>query len=118
MLRLCCDEETVMSGSGETRERRLLTKVTIEALKPGERPYRVPDVRAAGLALRVAPSGSKTFDVAYRVTRSSRVKRVALGRYGDLSLEEARDSRGRPDSRSASGRRSRRARARGGRGQS
>jgi integrase len=81
-----------MSGSGETRERRLLTKVTIEALKPDDEPYRVPDTRAAGLALRVAVSGLKTWDLVYRVKGSTKVKRTSLGRFGDpgASLEEAR----------------------------
>jgi integrase len=92
MLRLCCDEEKAMSGSGKVRGRMQLTVKAIEAFKPEAEPYRMPDMRAVGLALRVAPSGLKTWDLAYRVKGSAKVKRLSLGRYGDpgAGLEEAR----------------------------
>ena len=48
-----------MTGSGETREAVPLTARAIEALKPEGAPYRVPDERCRGLAMRVAPSGVK-----------------------------------------------------------
>jgi integrase len=79
-----------MSGSGKTRTRTALTTKTIEALKPETAPYRVPDMRSTGLALRVAPSGEKTWDLAYRIKGRLGVKRPSLGRYSDVSLEEAR----------------------------
>jgi integrase len=52
----------------------------------------VPDVRSPGLAIRVAPSGLKTWNLSYRLRGSAKVKRLSLGRYGDpgASLEEAR----------------------------
>lgn len=78
-----------MSGTGKTRDRVVLTDTAIKALKPAGEPYRVVDVRAAGLAIRVAPSGLKSWDVAYRIGKT--VKRKAIGRYGDLDLEQARE---------------------------
>jgi integrase len=85
-------ENAMMSGSGKTRKRMQLTVQAIKAFKPDVEPYRVTDTRAAGLALRVAPSGLKTWDLAYRVKGSTKVKRPSLGRYGDpgAGLEEAR----------------------------
>src|SRR5947208_13513722 len=77
-------------GSGLTRGALALTHRSIEALKPGEAPYRVSDQRCIGLAVRVAPSGVKTWDLAYRV-RGSGVRRVSLWRVADVSLERARE---------------------------
>jgi integrase len=92
LLRHCCDEEQVMSGSGKTRGRMQLTAKAIEAFKPDVEPYRWSDTRASGLAIRVATSGEKTWDCFYRVKGSPKVKRLSLGRYDDpgASLEEAR----------------------------
>ena len=81
-----------MTGSGATRVAMALTWKAIEAMKPDRiGPYRVPDARAKGLALRVATTGGKTWDLSYRVKGSSKVKRLSLGRVGDVSLEEARE---------------------------
>jgi hypothetical protein len=49
----------VMSGSGKARDPILLTDKAIKALRPEAEPYRVPDVRAKGLALRVGADGDK-----------------------------------------------------------
>ncbi|MEJ0096307.1 MAG: Arm DNA-binding domain-containing protein [Methylocella sp.] len=40
-----------------------LTKRTIDALPPREKPYIVFDAKLPGFGLRIAPSGSKTFVV-------------------------------------------------------
>ena len=58
------------SGSGRTREAISLTQRSIDALRPAEMAYRVPDQRCIGLAVRVAPSGIKTWDLAYRIRNS------------------------------------------------
>jgi integrase len=75
----------------------MLTARLIESLKAELEPYRVPDMRASGLALRVSPSGLKTWDLAYRIKGSTKGKRLSLGRYGDpgAGLEEARARAGR-----------------------
>src|SRR6516165_3154899 len=77
-------------GSGLTRGTLSLTHRSIEALRPAETPYRVSDQRCIGLAVRVAPSGIKTWDLAYRIRGSGKVRRLSLGRVADVSLERAR----------------------------
>src|SRR5918994_862699 len=87
---ICCDSvatkarmertEKMASGSGLTRGTVTLTHRAIEALRPAETPYRVSDQRCIGLAVRVAPSGIKTWDLAYRIRGLGKVRRVSLGR--------------------------------------
>jgi hypothetical protein len=79
-----------MSGAGKTRTRVTLTARAIEALQSEGEPYRVPDLRCKGLAVRVAPDGGKTWDLVYRVKGLRKVRRLSLGRVGDVSLEQAR----------------------------
>ena len=79
------------SGSGPTREANSLTARSIEALRPAEAAYRVPDQRCIGLAVRVAPSGTKTWDLAYRIRNSGKTRRLSLGRVSDVALEKARE---------------------------
>ena len=78
-------------GSGLTRAAVSLTHRSIEALRRSEAPYRVPDQRCIGLAVRVASSGVKTWDLAFRIRGSGKVRRVSLGRIADVSLEKARE---------------------------
>jgi integrase len=77
-------------GAGLTRGAQLLTHRTIETLRPAEAPYRVPDQRCKGLAVRVAPSGVKTWDLAYRIRGTGKMRRLSLGRTTDVGLEQAR----------------------------
>lgn len=81
-----------MSGSGDTRGRIVLTAPMIEALKPEAKPYRWKDLRASGLAIRVATSGEKTWDCFYRIKGMAKTKRLSLGSYGDpaVTLKQAR----------------------------
>ena len=78
-------------GAGLTRGAQLLTHRTIETLRPAEAPYRVPDQRCKGLAVRVAPSGVKTWDLAYRIRGTGKMRRLSLGRTTDVGLEQARE---------------------------
>ena len=78
-------------GAGLTRGAQLLTHRSIEALRPAEAPYRVPDQRCKGLAVRVAPSGVKTWDLAYRIRGTGKMRRLSLGRTTDVGLEQARE---------------------------
>ena len=83
-------------GAGLTRGAQLLTHRTIETLRPAEAPYRVPDQRCKGLAVRVAPSSIKTWDLAYRIRGTSKMRRLSLGRTADIGRELlARDVLGR-----------------------
>jgi integrase len=43
------------------------------------------------LAVRVAPSGVKTWDLAYRIRSSRKIRRISLGRVSDVTLEKARE---------------------------
>ena len=78
-------------GAGLTRGAQLLTHRSIETLRPAEAPYRVTDQRCKGLAVRVAPSGVKTWDLAYRIRGTGKMRRLSLGRTTDVSLEQARE---------------------------
>jgi integrase len=69
----------------------MLTHRSIEALRPAEAPYRVSDQRCKGLTVRVAPSGIKTWDLAYRIRGTGKMRRLSLGRTTDVSLEQARE---------------------------
>jgi integrase len=51
----------------------------------------VTDQRCKGLAVRVAPSGVKTWDLAYRIRGTGKMRRLSLGRTTDVSLEQARE---------------------------
>ena len=79
------------SGSGPTREAISLTQRSIDALRPSQTAYRVPDQRCIGLAVRVAPSGIKTWDLAYRIKGTGKTRRLSLGRVCDVGLEKARE---------------------------
>jgi integrase len=81
---------SAISGSGRTKEASALTHRTIEAMKAEALPYRVPDARCAGLAVRVASGGVKTFDFTFRIKGRS-VRRVSLGEFPEKSLELTRD---------------------------
>jgi integrase len=76
--------------SKTTRKARALTDTAIKAMKPDpDAAYRAPDLRCRGLALRVATDGGKTWDLAYRI-KGKGVRRLSLGRYEDVRLEQAR----------------------------
>ncbi len=55
----------------------MLTEVTLRALKPREKPYKVYDER--GLYLQVFPTGGRLWRLKYRV--AGREKLLALGSY-------------------------------------
>jgi hypothetical protein len=78
-------------GAGLTRPARPLTHKAIEALKPDGMPYRVPDARCVGLAVRVSTAGRITWDLSYRIKGGGNVRRTSLGRFPEIGLDEARD---------------------------
>ena len=57
--------------------------------KPGDKPYKVRD--SNGLYLLVQPSGSRLWRYRYRINGRENV--YALGDYGQMSLQEAREAR-------------------------
>src|SRR3984957_18830793 len=78
-------------GAGRTRGVVVLIHRVMQTLRLTEAPYRVPDQRCKGLAVRVAPSGVKTWDLAFRVRGTGKTRRLSLGRTTDIGLEQARE---------------------------
>ena len=75
------------------RKQVRLTKRVVDAAGPGEARYIVWDSELNGFGLRVETSGSKTFVVRYRADgggRNAPQRFVTIGRFGNLTVEEAR----------------------------
>ena len=72
--------------------KKVLTDRTLKALKPakpGQR-YEVADAVVPGLAIRVTPTGQRTFVLIARYPGSSNPTRRAIGEYGAITLDQAR----------------------------
>jgi hypothetical protein len=59
----------------------------LDQLTPQRTRFEVFDTLAPGLAIRVSPSGHKSFTLYYR--HHGRLRRVGLGRYPDVLLADA-----------------------------
>lgn len=66
-----------------------LSDLAIKTAKPGAKPIRLSD--SGGLYLEVAPSGGKLWRLKYRF--NGKEKRLALGKYPEVSLKDARERR-------------------------
>lgn len=66
-----------------------LSDTAIRSAKPAEKPYKLFD--GGGLYLEVSPSGGKLWRLKYRIL--GKEKRLAMGRYPDVSLKLARGLR-------------------------
>ncbi|MBY4636568.1 integrase arm-type DNA-binding domain-containing protein [Sphingopyxis sp. XHP0097] len=66
-----------------------LTDTTIRNAKPAARDYKIAD--SGGLFVLVTPAGGKLWRLKYRIDGKER--KLALGRYPDISLSEARKRR-------------------------
>ena len=70
---------------------RIATIASVEAAKPvPNRQVEYPDVKVPGLALRVSPTGNKSWTLRYR-TNEGEQRRLTLGRYPSVSLSKARE---------------------------
>lgn len=67
-----------------------LTKTAVDAANPQERDYELRDTTIPGFLLKVTPAGRKTFMIAY-VTNSGQRRKPAIGRYGEITVEQARN---------------------------
>ncbi|MGL4236251.1 tyrosine-type recombinase/integrase [Tabrizicola sp.] len=68
-----------------------MTKRAVDALeRPAKSQEFLWDSELRGFGVRVVPSGLKTFVVQYR-TAEGRSRRLAIGRYGLITVEQARD---------------------------
>jgi integrase len=63
-----------------------ITKRVVDAVEPGEKQIYVYDTELPGFGFRVMPSGVKSFFVQYGPTR----RRVTIGHYGILTVDQAR----------------------------
>lgn len=71
----------------------LLTKTEVDQAEVRSERYHVWDTRLAGFGLRVEKSGTKTFVVRYRADsggRSAPRRFMTIGRFGPLTVDEAR----------------------------
>ncbi len=69
----------------------VFTQRTLDALKPQPTGFlEYYDTKTAGLALRVLPTGKKTFYFNYRVPNERRSARWKLGRFPSLTVDQAR----------------------------
>jgi integrase len=67
--------------------RHLLTDAVVRKAKPHAKPYRLFD--GEGLALRVAPTGAKSWQLRYRL--HAKPQTLTIGKYSALTLGEARE---------------------------
>jgi len=70
-----------------------LTKRVVDALKPNDTRYRVWDNELPGFGVRIEQSGTKTFIAKYRTSgggRSAGQRVLTIGRYGPVTVDEAR----------------------------
>lgn len=65
-----------------------LTDTAIRQIKPTNKPRRLFDGKQVGLHLLIQPSGAKLWRLRYTFNREE--KRISLGKYPDISLEQAR----------------------------
>lgn len=77
---------------GRVLATKKLTKRIVDALRPRAARYEVHDAELPGFLIRVTPDGAKTFGVLYRAGRGRNAprRRVTIGRYGSLTVDEAR----------------------------
>ena len=71
----------------------MLTKRAVDAAEKKEARYHLWDVELKGFALRVEPSGVKTFVIKYRAEgggRSAKQRWLVIGRFGPLTPDQAR----------------------------
>ena len=68
-----------------------ITKNAVEAASPTSRDHFLWDDRLSGFGVKVTPAANKVFLYQYRMGgRGSKVRRFTIGRYGKLTVEQAR----------------------------
>ena len=81
------------TGKRTARVKLTLTKRTVENLQPADKAWIAWDNRLTGFGVRIQPSGVKSFILNYRIGsggRKTRNRRIAIGRCGHLTPEDAR----------------------------
>ena len=69
-----------------------ITKRTVDALRPGARPFMVWDSDLAGFSVKVFPTGRKSYVLRYRVGggRGGTSREPVIGAHGAVTPDEAR----------------------------
>ena len=81
------------SAKNTARVKLTLTKRTVDALEPEDKPWIAWDDKLTGFGVRVHPTGAKAFVVNYRAGNGGRKapnKRVVVGRAGRVTPDQAR----------------------------
>ncbi|MEZ9144893.1 tyrosine-type recombinase/integrase [Vibrio sp. 10N.286.52.C3] len=79
--------------------KRISSNATLQALKPKEKEYSIPDKKIEGLNIRVRPTGTMTWTFRFQVGKKH--DKISMGRYVQLkpntgmTLEQARKEAGR-----------------------
>lgn len=72
--------------------RKKLTKSVLTGLEAKEKEYVVWDTELTGLGARIAPTGRKTFILKYRNKITGKSRQLTIGKFGPLTVEEARNN--------------------------
>lgn len=67
----------------------ILTKRSVESIKPADRDILVWDAKLPGFGCKVTPAGRRVYFVYYR-TRTHQQRRPTIGQHGTLTVEQAR----------------------------
>ena len=67
---------------------KILTQIGIDKLKPSNKRQEIPDGGVRGLYLVVQPTGIKSFALRYR--HNDRPRKLTLGRFPQLSIQDDR----------------------------
>lgn len=67
-----------------------LTKVYLESIAPTDRDVEIRDTVVPGFLCKLTPSGRRVFMLSYRTLAGQR-RKPALGTWGELTVEQARD---------------------------
>lgn len=79
-----------MASTWQQDARVKLTKTAVDQLAPtSPRQRLIRDSELRGFALRITPAGVKAFVLEKRI--QGRVRRVTIGRYGELTVAQARN---------------------------
>jgi hypothetical protein len=73
------------------KKKKKFTELTLRSLKPEETRYYELVQGTPGLWVEIFPSGTKTWRYRYRL--NGRLEKVAIGKYPEVSLKEARQKR-------------------------
>ena len=66
-----------------------LTKTIVDAACPKDRDFELRDTTIPGFLVKITPTGRKIFMVAY-VANNGQRRKPAIGRYGEITVEQAR----------------------------